>query len=190
MGRFLIPDWAESPSAIPYASLDNPQSFNLYAYVENNPTTFNDPTGHFQDGGGAHVSDALRLRDLPTGEPSAISFVNYADGVMASGERIATEQAVATGSPVVASLTAFQTGVSRSVVNFALAPLTTGSATGACWDSCGIVRKTFAGLSDVGNGLVFAGAWVLQLKVHQPLRSLQLLDLLKEEHSIPVEQEP
>jgi len=31
MGRFMSPDWAGSPTAIPYAELTNPQSLNLYA---------------------------------------------------------------------------------------------------------------------------------------------------------------
>jgi len=46
MGRFMSPDWSESPSTIPYASLPYPQSLNLYSYVENNPTTTSDPSGH------------------------------------------------------------------------------------------------------------------------------------------------
>jgi hypothetical protein len=31
---------------VPYANFGNPQSLNLYAYVENNPTTLGDPDGH------------------------------------------------------------------------------------------------------------------------------------------------
>ena len=31
---------------MPYAHFGNPQSLNLYSYVENNPTTFGDPDGH------------------------------------------------------------------------------------------------------------------------------------------------
>jgi len=46
LGRFMIPDWAEKPTAVPYASFGNPQSLNLYSYVNNNPTTTRDPDGH------------------------------------------------------------------------------------------------------------------------------------------------
>jgi len=46
MGRFLTPDWAAKPTAVPYAYYGNPQSLNLYSYVENNPTTTGDPDGH------------------------------------------------------------------------------------------------------------------------------------------------
>src|SRR5271165_3020379 len=46
LGRFMIPDWAEKPTAVPYAMFGNPQSLNLYSYVNNNPTTTRDPDGH------------------------------------------------------------------------------------------------------------------------------------------------
>lgn len=41
MGRFSSPD----PSGLVYADPTNPQSFNLYAYVQNNPLVNVDPTG-------------------------------------------------------------------------------------------------------------------------------------------------
>jgi RHS repeat-associated protein len=46
MGRFMSPDWAVKATPVPYAVLDNPQSLNLYSYVQNNPLSRNDPTGH------------------------------------------------------------------------------------------------------------------------------------------------
>jgi RHS repeat-associated protein len=46
MGRFMTPDWSEAPVAVPYAVLGNPQTLNLYSYVENNPATGTDPDGH------------------------------------------------------------------------------------------------------------------------------------------------
>ena len=46
LGRFLTPDWAAKATAVPYANFGNPQSLNLYAYTNNNPTTFGDPDGH------------------------------------------------------------------------------------------------------------------------------------------------
>jgi RHS repeat-associated protein len=53
-GRFMQPDWAAKPTDVPYANFGNPQSLNLYSYVQNNPTTMGDPDGHF-----AGVDDAL-----------------------------------------------------------------------------------------------------------------------------------
>jgi len=49
LGRWLTPDWSPAPTPIPYASLDNPQSLNLYSYVLNNPATATDPDGHCCD---------------------------------------------------------------------------------------------------------------------------------------------
>jgi len=46
MGRFMSPDWNSEPEAIPFADLRNPQSLNLYAYVNNNPLRMADPDGH------------------------------------------------------------------------------------------------------------------------------------------------
>jgi RHS repeat-associated protein len=48
VGRFMTPDWSASsnPDPIPYADLGNPQSFNLYSYTKNNPTSGTDPNGH------------------------------------------------------------------------------------------------------------------------------------------------
>jgi RHS repeat-associated protein len=50
MGRFLSPDWSEDPDAVPYADFTNPQSLNLYGYVDNNPLGYRDPTGHVNEG--------------------------------------------------------------------------------------------------------------------------------------------
>lgn len=46
IGRFMIPDWAAKPTAVPYAEFGNPQSLNLYSYVENNPLYKPDLDGH------------------------------------------------------------------------------------------------------------------------------------------------
>jgi RHS repeat-associated protein len=46
LGRFMTPDWAAKPVNVPYAHFGNPQSLNLYSYVQNNPTTVGDPDGH------------------------------------------------------------------------------------------------------------------------------------------------
>jgi RHS repeat-associated protein len=46
MGRFMSPDWSAQVEPVPYAKLDDPQSLNLYAYVDNNPITGVDLDGH------------------------------------------------------------------------------------------------------------------------------------------------
>ena len=42
----MSPDWSAKPEAVPYTSLDNPQSLNLYGYVGNNPLGRRDADGH------------------------------------------------------------------------------------------------------------------------------------------------
>jgi RHS repeat-associated protein len=48
LGRFMTPDWAAKPTAVPYAEYGDPQSLNLYAYLQNNPIKGVDPDGHQQ----------------------------------------------------------------------------------------------------------------------------------------------
>lgn len=50
VGRWMSPDWSASPSGIPYASLGDPQSLNLYGYVRNNPLSRADADGHCDPG--------------------------------------------------------------------------------------------------------------------------------------------
>jgi RHS repeat-associated protein len=46
MGRFMTPDWAARPTTVPYASFGDPQTLNLYTYVENAPVNKVDADGH------------------------------------------------------------------------------------------------------------------------------------------------
>jgi RHS repeat-associated protein len=46
LGRFMTPDWAAKPVTVPYAKFGDPQSLNLYSYVENGPVNRIDPDGH------------------------------------------------------------------------------------------------------------------------------------------------
>jgi len=45
-GRFMSPDWAAKPTTVPYAKFGDPQSLNLYSYVENGPVNQIDADGH------------------------------------------------------------------------------------------------------------------------------------------------
>jgi RHS repeat-associated protein len=56
MGRFLKPD-----SLIPNPA--NPQSWNLYSYVNGNPVNFNDPSGHFAGGFGGGITQFSMKRE-------------------------------------------------------------------------------------------------------------------------------
>lgn len=46
MGRFLSPDWSAKEEPVPYATMGDPQSLNLYAYMRNNPLGGVDADGH------------------------------------------------------------------------------------------------------------------------------------------------
>jgi RHS repeat-associated protein len=46
MGRFISPDWSAKEDPVPYAHLDDPQTLNLYSYVQNNPLSKADLDGH------------------------------------------------------------------------------------------------------------------------------------------------
>jgi RHS repeat-associated protein len=52
LGRFMTPDWAAKPVTVPYAKFGDPQSLNLYSYVENAPVNRIDPDGHEDAGSG------------------------------------------------------------------------------------------------------------------------------------------
>src|SRR5205807_3820866 len=46
LGRFTTPDWAARPTTVPYAKFGDPQTLNLYSYVENSPVNQADADGH------------------------------------------------------------------------------------------------------------------------------------------------
>jgi RHS repeat-associated protein len=74
-GRFLIADWSASPEPVPFADLTNPQTLNLYAYVENNPLRYADPTGH-TNGTGAGWGPPLLNDAMPAHHPAENDNVN------------------------------------------------------------------------------------------------------------------
>ncbi|HJT69214.1 MAG TPA: RHS repeat-associated core domain-containing protein, partial [Terriglobales bacterium] len=46
LGRWQSPDWSAIPEAVPYANLINPQTLNLYQFVEDDPESYADLDGH------------------------------------------------------------------------------------------------------------------------------------------------
>jgi len=46
MGRWMSPDWSAKEEPVPYAKLGDPQTLNLYSYVQNNPLSQLDDDGH------------------------------------------------------------------------------------------------------------------------------------------------
>jgi len=72
LGRFLTPDWAAKPTSVPYASFGDPQTLNLYSYVENGPLNRVDADGHAN-------------AKLPIGYESIDDFANPSCGPHYSG---------------------------------------------------------------------------------------------------------
>ena len=78
MGRFMTPDWAAKPVTVPYANFGNPQSLNLYAYVENNPMTFGDPDGHQNGtakGDAAQTTNCNAVNVKPCNQPASTTEI-------------------------------------------------------------------------------------------------------------------
>ena len=80
MGRFLSPDWSAKVEPVPYATMSDPQSLNLYAYVRNNPMTSVNADGHmsnadfsemFMQAASAYINAAWELNTGDTAEHAA-----------------------------------------------------------------------------------------------------------------------
>jgi len=126
VGRFLSPDWAAKAEPVPYASLDDPQSLNLYSYVRNNPLSRVDADGHafgVDDligalAGGAVGAGVEVVKDLATGEKiTAGGVVGAAVGGALFGEGIVNAPETLGGSVVLAAAAkgAVQGAVSNAV---------------------------------------------------------------------------
>src|SRR5205814_6302214 len=77
MGRFMTPDWAEKPTTVPYASFGDPQSLNLYSYVENGPINRIDADGHV--GRGDYACENYRRCEGPAAGTSCDNTVDTCD---------------------------------------------------------------------------------------------------------------
>jgi RHS repeat-associated protein len=137
MGRFMTPDWAAKPTAVPYAMFGNPQSLNLYSYVGNNPLLHFDPDGHCWPAQSCYQAIA--------------NFVNnFSNKVFNSS---------ANSSPAVAALKTFGAGVLADTVKMAASPLTMGTATGTCMggSGCSAGGTALAVGGDLLKGAAIAG---------------------------------
>lgn len=98
MGRYMSPDWSKNPTGVPYADLHNPQTLNLYSYVQNNPLSSFDDDGHA----------TIEVKYNPTALGSNHSFIVITD-------RDGTQ-------------TVFRAGPSATVSNLWITPTTGGAA--------------------------------------------------------------
>ncbi len=153
LGRFMTPDWAASPVPIPYANPANPQTLNLYGYVQNNPITGTDPDGHwdwndvgnFVAGfGNAYGSDNLggvgRMEQTTNAGRIGAAFGDAAATIQGTAETLS-----GLGTTGVGVATA-PTGVGVAVAVVGVAEVAHGSVTA----STGFVHLLSAATSDSG----------------------------------------
>src|SRR5258707_8645348 len=93
LGRFITPDWAAKPAAVPYAVLGDPQSLNLYTYVRNIPTTNIDPDGH--ENLNANNNDRGNTNWVPCQTDECRAMDRHIGGPQLAGLAIAAAPAVA-----------------------------------------------------------------------------------------------
>jgi RHS repeat-associated protein len=122
MGRWMSPDWSANPEAVPYSSLGNPQSLNLYGYVNNNPLSHADRDGHevppLPDSSIQKISqnlDALGHSDVAKGILGLTGVVLLAPEIGAAASiAITTESLAGTAGVGVATLGATGTAVNST----------------------------------------------------------------------------
>lgn len=108
LGRFMTPDWAANPQAVPYAVFNDPQSLNLYAYIRNSPLARSDPDGH-DPGSGIIVSQLLDPKTGPA----------YRKGYFETGPKVGL--GILGGAIVVASTWELAPVYLRNLLGFGLA---------------------------------------------------------------------
>jgi RHS repeat-associated protein len=105
IGRFMSPDWAAKPTTVPYAKFGDPQSLNLYSYVENGPVNRIDADGHgfvneaFQDWGmdGNWADGGGDGKPQPQGQTTTrITVISDSNSSKTGGEVSASNQSSAT----------------------------------------------------------------------------------------------
>jgi RHS repeat-associated protein len=67
-GRWLSADWSSIPAPVPYASLSNPQTLNLYSMVADDPESFADLDGHASVDCGSAPACTAEGQQLKPGE--------------------------------------------------------------------------------------------------------------------------
>jgi RHS repeat-associated protein len=102
VGRWMTPDYNAADDdldPVPYADLNNPQSLNLYSYVQNNPLSHKDADGHKCDNGSVAPDGTFTFHctnDPPT-NPSGTLY-RLAGGAAIFGEEFGPVDWAAVGA--------------------------------------------------------------------------------------------
>jgi RHS repeat-associated protein len=106
LGRFMTPDWAARPTAVPYAVFGDPQSLNLYGYVRNDPVSAVDADGHLCMNG--HDCDPDKTAagqtktDTAQNPLASITVLGSKVGITYS-KALSTEEKIAAGNSIAAA---------------------------------------------------------------------------------------
>ena len=86
-GRWTSPDWSAIPVPVPYTSLGDPQTLNLYAYARNNPLGGADLDGHDGITCANHPELCAAIRDaVSSGGSIQDGYAAYAQGQQQQGQ--------------------------------------------------------------------------------------------------------
>ena len=98
-GRWLSADWSAVPVPVPYATLTNPQSLNLYSMVTDDPESYADLVGHCPDGADVCfmpqlAKDPNYMAGYQRGVKMGLGFLGAAIVTAAAGEAVGVAGAV------------------------------------------------------------------------------------------------
>jgi hypothetical protein len=78
----MTPDWAVKPTTVPYAKFGDPQTLNLYSYVENAPVNRADADGHcLEDFCVLEIGALVAFAETPAGQRVINNGIGIAAGV-------------------------------------------------------------------------------------------------------------
>jgi hypothetical protein len=127
----MSPDWADKPEAVPYSDLSNPQSLNLYGYVNNNPLSRADADGH---------EDAASNSGLnPNGTPQ--NYVNT-ERIKQAAMAVIGVAAVVIAAPEIVAAAGAATTVGAGLAVGAATLAVTGTAVNAVANGIGAITNT------------------------------------------------
>lgn len=152
LGRFMTPDWDAKPVTVPYAKFGDPQTLNLYSYVENGPLNRIDPDGHEDEGGPSAATVQA------TGSPTPGSTVSGAQAPADGQGKTTTQppaQKTTDGKTIAKGVGKVTLGVVLAGASILGAPETGGGSLAALTVAAGLLGSTAAagsGIVDIAHG--------------------------------------
>jgi RHS repeat-associated protein len=148
IGRWMTPDWAARPTAVPYAIFGDPQTLNLYSFNANNPLNKVDADGHTA----CQFVNHDQCTDTSSG--SVQIFVNDDGSVTISRSSTATwSDKDKNGKVVDSGTTTITSSVTIAADGHVASTQVTEFSRGQ--DSRDNVRKTFSADSKAVNDMVY-----------------------------------